>query len=208
MLMQPDIAPERVFGLAQKSRRNATLMSAMVTDLLGFASLQMGARIPVELQATNVVDICEAAAADAHAMYPNSPIVFRHSGKLSGEFDGARLQQLLTNLLINAAQYSDKGSNVQLNAVGQGDAIVLSVANRGPVIPAEALATIFQPLVQLDPDSAADARPRTSLGLGLFIAQETATAHQGTLDVTSSAEEGTVFSARFPRDRKDASKHD
>jgi signal transduction histidine kinase len=110
------------------------------------------------------------------------------------------LQQLVTNLLINAAQYSAKGSDVTLEAVGSECAITLNVRNLGPVIPEESLKTIFQPLVQLDPDSEEDTRPRTSLGLGLFIAQEAASAHNATISVTSSATAGTVFSVRFPRD--------
>jgi signal transduction histidine kinase len=69
------------------------------------------------------------------------------------------------------------------------------------VISEESLKTIFQLLVQLDPENGEDERrPRTSLGLGLFIAQEIAAAHNGTITVMSSEAEGTVFSVRFPRD--------
>ncbi len=75
------------------------------------------------------------------------------------------------------------------------------MSNLGPVIPEESLKTIFQPLVQLDPDSDDDAKPKTSLGLGLFIAHETTAAHNGTISVTSDASGETVFSVNFPRDR-------
>jgi signal transduction histidine kinase len=86
-----------------------------------------------------------------------------------------------------------------LEAVGLEDAITIKVSNFGPVIPEESLKTIFQPLVQLEPDIEEDARPKTSLGLGLFIAQETTAAHNGKIAVTSSTADGTVFSVNLPR---------
>ena len=75
------------------------------------------------------------------------------------------------------------------------------LARSWPVIPAESLQTIFQPLVQLQPAGGPDARPKTSLRLGLFIAQEITDAHGGTIGVTLNETDGTVFTVRFPRDR-------
>lgn len=199
LLARTRVASDPVAILAQRAKRNAILMSVMITDLLGFARLQMGAAMPTVRVMTDALEICEAAVADAHAMYPKSTIVFHHSGDLLGLFDGVRLRQLVTNLLINAAQYSTQGSEVQLEAAGSEDVISFSVRNRGRLIPEESLKAIFQPMVQLASDSEQDTRPRTSLGLGLYIAQETATAHGGTLGATSTAAGGTVFSASFPR---------
>jgi signal transduction histidine kinase len=200
LLARTVLPQEQLILMAQKTKRNAMLMSAMVTDLLGFARLQMGAGMPIQRAIADILDLCKAAVADAHAMYPNATIVFHHHGELRGHFDSVRLQQLVTNLLINAAQYSAKDSEVKFEAVGGDDAITLNVRNMGPVIPEESLNAIFQPLVQLEPDGQDDARPRTSLGLGLFIAQEITTAHGGTISVRSSEAEGTVFSVRFPHD--------
>jgi signal transduction histidine kinase len=200
LLQRAEMSHEQQMNMAQKTKRNAMLMNAMVTDLLGFSRLQMDAGMPIMRASVDIVELCKAAAADAHAMYPNTTIAFHHDGALRGEFDGVRLQQLVTNLLINAAQYSDKGSEVTFEAIGDDDAITLTVRNLGPVIPQESLKTIFQPMVQLDPDGGEEARPRTSLGLGLYIARETALAHHGTIGVTSAAAEGTVFTVRFPRD--------
>lgn len=199
MLMRKTVPPEQLAALGEKAKRNAALMSTMVTDLLGFARLQMGAGMPTVRTAIDAGAVCEAALADASAMYPASTISFHPSGNLSGSFDKVRLHQLVTNLLINAAQYSAKQREVKLEAEGRDDAITIKVSNFGPVIPKESLAAIFQPLVQLDPDVAEDSRPKTSLGLGLFIAQEIAIAHDGEISVASSAEEGTVFCVRFPR---------
>lgn len=201
LLTRPALPVEQVATLGARARRSAKLMGAMVTDLLGYTSLQMGAGMPTVRAPVDALDVCREAVADARAMYPASSFAFHPVGNLAGSFDSVRLQQLVTNLLINAAQYSAKGHDVTLDAVGQEDAITIKVSNFGAVIPEQSLTAIFQPLVQLEPEGEAEARPKTSLGLGLFIAQETAAAHNGTISVRSSAAGGTVFSVAFPRDR-------
>jgi signal transduction histidine kinase len=61
---------------------------------------------------------------------------------------------------------------------------------------------IFNPLVQIpSPLVDEDSEPATSLGLGLYIAREIVTLHGGTLAAESSENEGTVFSARLPRNQ-------
>ncbi|WP_373987265.1 sensor histidine kinase [Duganella sp. BuS-21] len=192
-------AEEQVAELGEKVKRNAILMSTMVIDLLGFARVQMGAGMPILRATVDVQQVCDAALADARAMYPRSSIVFLPCGNLTGLFDAVRLQQMVTNLLINAAQYSAKAQDVTLQAVGTQDSIIIKVKNFGTVISEDAVNTIFQPLVQLAQDDDDDARPKTSLGLGLFIAKETSDAHHGTIDLTSSAAEGTIFTVTLPR---------
>jgi len=201
LLAHAQTAPAQIPSLAKRTKRSAKVMNSMVTDLLGFARLQMGAGMPTERAVLDAAEPCKTAMADAQAMYPNADMVFHSEGDLRGAFDNIRLQQLVTNLLINAAQHSNKGTPVTLAAKGDNDAITLTVTNIGPVIPAESLQTIFQPLVQLEPEAGQDARPKTSLGLGLYIAQEITAAHDGTISVTSDETAGTVLTVRFPRDR-------
>ena len=198
-LMQRLTPEDQARKHSNRLQRSAMLMSAMVTDLLGYTRLQLGAGMPIARTTINVHQVCEAAMADARAMFPRSVIRFDASGDLNGEFDAGRLQQLVTNLLINAAQYGTEGTCVVMAADGTAQRLQILVTNEGPAIPEEDLKAIFHPLVQLDVDRDEDARPRTSLGLGLFIAKETAEAHGGTITVRSDAVEGTVFTVDLPR---------
>ena len=78
--------------------------------------------------------------------------------------------------------------------------VTVVVKNQGTPIPPEALQVIFDPLVQVASQAAAlHERPATSLGLGLFITREIVRGHGGSIAVTSSASEGTVFSVRLSR---------
>ena len=190
-----------IHAIGERIRRSTRLMKSMVNDLLGYASNQMGSRMPMALRTTNIQQISEAAIEDASATYPATQFLLSTQGDMEGAFDAVRLHQLFVNLLVNAAQYGTHGKPVLLDTNGSdGDWIVANVTNYGLPIPAASLAAIFKPLVQLPRDGEEDdARPRTSLGLGLFIAREIAEAHQGALAVQSDAVSGTVFSVRLPR---------
>lgn len=122
------------------------------------------------------------------------------SSDLQIRADCSRLRQVLSNLLNNAVQHGDEHAPISLSACGEADAIVLAVANSGKPIPLNAMKIIFEPLVQV-PTSTSDLnrRPKTSLGLGLFIAREIVAGHGGSIDVQSSADSGTLFSIWLPR---------
>jgi signal transduction histidine kinase len=109
-----------------------------------------------------------------------------------------RLHQLLTNLLSNAAQYGTEARPISISALADADAIVIRVVNQGPPIPEVSWRSIFKPLVQLEEDDERSARPKTSLGLGLFVAREIAVAHGGDISVESNLEQGTTFTVRLP----------
>ena len=125
------------------------------------------------------------------------------SGELGGDFDGARLEQVLANLLNNAVQHGAHDSPVILEAEGARDTISVRVKNYGPAIPADALQVIFDPLVQIPaPASGPEESPSTNLGLGLYIARHVVLGHGGTLEAESSESDGTIFTARLPKTPK------
>ena len=197
LLQHPRLAADEVPDIAARVQRSAGLMSNMVADLLSFTRTQLGARMPAQRAWTDVGKVCQAAADDAAATHPGTIFQVRASGDLSGPFDAVRLHQLFCNLLANAAQYDARGLPVVISASKVDSELVVTVTNHGPPIPATAWRSIFKPLVQL-PSGDDDDRPRTSLGLGLFVAREIAMAHDGSIDVRSDKLDGTTFTVRLP----------
>ena len=131
---------------------------------------------------------------------PDGWLVLHTSGDLSTEADGEKLQQALSNLLNNAVQHGDRRAPITVSADGERDSIVLKVSNFGAPIPSQALQVIFEPLVQVpSPVNEPDVRSKTSMGLGLFIVREIVQGHDGTIQIESSADAGTVFTIRLPR---------
>jgi len=187
---------ERAQQIGVRIKRSAATMTGMVNDLLGLARTQLGDGIPIERRECDLLEMCQWAIEDASAAHPRANFDLRASGELMGLFDQARLQQLLTNLANNAAQYGAAGKPITIEIEGLETHIALTVRNQGAVIPDALLPTLFDSLVQL-PES--DSRPASSLGLGLFIAKKIAVAHGGKIDVVSNDIVGTMFTVEIPR---------
>lgn len=199
-LTRASIGTTETRHMGARVARSTSNMTAMINDLLEYARTQLGGRIPLTLHQENLRKICQAALDDAQAGHPGCPFKFEGSGDLTGLFDAPRLQQVFSNLLNNAAQYRSDAHPVTITAQGDADSVTVRICNFGPVIPAQSLQAIFDPLVQLSAkDGESRAAPSSSLGLGLFIAREITTAHGGTIKAESSEHSGTVFTVSLPR---------
>ncbi|MFC0131868.1 two-component sensor histidine kinase [Massilia eurypsychrophila] len=198
LLTSEQTPASQVGPIGLRVERASRLMTLMVDDLIGYTRTQLGAGMPTIPGAADVREIFHAAVEDASATHPGSQFDVELTGDLTGVFDAVRLHQLSTNLLVNAAQYGGKDTPVTVRARADVDTVTIEVNNRGETIPPASLQSIFRPLIQL-PAESGDERPRTSLGLGLFIAREIAIAHGGSIVVSSSDASGTTFTVRLPR---------
>lgn len=178
-LLERSTSAEGNVATGKRLLRSAAMMSTMVNDLLEYSRTQLGGKMPMTPASADMGDIVQAALHTAALAHPDCGFELRSEGDLSGVFDDVRLQQVAVNLLANAAQYRTRGTSVVLDLKGDQAEVVISVTNSGQVIPADALKNIFSAMVQLPVDGEQAGRPRTSLGLGLFIARETAIAHGG-----------------------------
>jgi signal transduction histidine kinase len=199
-LTRPTIGTDGTREMGGRVVSSAANMTSMVRDLLEYARTQLGGGIPLTLQQENVLDICQLALDDVQAGHPLCPFELEATGDFAGSFDSARLQQLFSNLLNNAAQYRAGTRPVTMTVAGDADTVTVCVCNHGTVIPERLLQAIFDPLVQLSIEHADHKGvPSSSLGLGLFIAREITSAHGGTIEAMSSEELGTVFTVNLPR---------
>jgi signal transduction histidine kinase len=197
-LTRPDEGTDRTLQIGARVKRSAATMTTMVNDLLEYARTQLGGKMPITPILGDMLTICQAAIADASAAHPSCPFELQSAGEMIGDFDSPRLEQVVSNLLNNAAQYRGLKHPVTVAATGDADTITVRVTNFGTEIPAGSLKAIFDPMVQLS-DGGNQNRARTSLGLGLFIAREITVAHGGTITAESGPETGTVFTVRLPR---------
>ena len=201
LLAQPVVSESTRLQSAARIARALKSMSDLIADLLEVARSRLGRGIPINRSACDMRQVCDEALDAVAAAYPQQNFVKRLSGDLHLPVDALRMRQVLSNLLNNAAQHGDPGTQVLLSADGEDDSIVLAITNSGKVIPPDALQMIFEPLVQMPmTTSELNRRPTTSLGLGLFIVREIVLGHLGTIDVQSTAETGTVFTIRLPRE--------
>jgi heavy metal sensor kinase len=109
--------------------------------------------------------------------------------------DPRRLDQVVTNLLVNAVLYNRDGGEVRLSTRREGVAAVLVVADTGVGIAAEHLPRIFDRFYRVDPARTAAAG---HAGLGLAIVKAIVEAHGGAIQVESRLGAGTTFAVRLP----------
>ncbi len=174
-------------------------MRAMVDDLLDFTKTALGVKLPISPAPFDIGEVCSEVIAEVGAMHPGRPIEFERIGDLNGNWDSARISQLVANLVSNAVQHGDSKFPVTVVAQAEGNAVSIRVHNFGSLVLPAARATLFDPLKQ-SPQAGTDRHTGSSgLGLGLYIAKEIAIAHGGSIEVTSTEQDGTSFLAKLPR---------
>ena len=177
----------------------AAAMAGMLNDLLDFSAAGLGAQMPISRSPMELQDLCREVVEEVRAAHPTRIVRFQPNGEIKGEWDGARLRQVLSNLLGNAVQHGGATGAIELSISGEDSEVRLAVHNHGPPIPREVLPSLFNPLVRGTQPQKQKRRRAGSIGLGLHIAREIVTAHGGAIDVKSSEEFGTLFTVRLPR---------
>jgi signal transduction histidine kinase len=185
-----------IASMAGRIQAATKRMSHLIDDVMDFARGRLGAGLGMSLARES--DLTQAFAevvAECREAHPGRNIVERYSLDGPVTCDRTRVQQLLSNLVVNALLHGAHDRPVTVEVVTGDGALEISVQNHGKPIPSGDLENVFQPYWR-------DPRHRTSggLGLGLYICCEIAKAHGGTISVTSNAEDGTCFTARLPVD--------
>ncbi len=178
--------------------RSSWRMNGMIADLLDFTSSRIGSGIGITRLDIDLGAVVREAVDEARAAHPGRGFELKVDGDLACACDAARMRQVLANLLSNAADYSDGEQPVSVSATGRPNAVVVTVANRGELIPRHRMQVIFDPFKRLQQatDESDDSR---HLGLGLYIADQIVTAHGGRIGVTSTEADGTRFTVSLSR---------
>jgi signal transduction histidine kinase len=199
VLLGDDRSQDQQRGRAlQIAKRSAASMRQMIIDLLEYTRTRLGRGIEIVAEAGDFSTLCREVVEEVEAAHSDRTFVVHILPDLVAQFDAARMRQVLTNLLSNAVQYGDPASPIVLTVAREVSATTLAVMNHGKSISPDALQVIFDPLVQIPTGSDQNGRPETSLGLGLYIVREIVTAHGGTISVSSTDSDGTVFTLHLP----------
>jgi signal transduction histidine kinase len=174
---------------------------AIINDVLDLAQAESNRLALAEetLEITSVVALCidmiRNAADKAGVRYG----VEVEAGLPTLRGDAAKLRQILINLLSNAVKFTPAGGSLTLSVTREpaGD-IAFRVADTGTGIAADQMQRVLTPFHQAD---SRVARKHGGIGLGLPLTKRLIELHGGTLEIASRVGEGTVVTARFPRQR-------
>jgi signal transduction histidine kinase len=185
--------------LTERIARSSTRMVRMVGDLLDFTRSRLGGGIPIVREEMSMGKVVHDVVDELSALHPDHPIRVDARGEQRGAWDSERVKQALANLVGNALQHGSAGTPVTVTVGGDEDKITVAIHNLGPAIPPSQQSNIFNPMKPRE-GALGDRGPTGSLGLGLYIAERIVHAHQGTVEVESSAVEGTTFRVHLPRE--------
>ena len=174
-------------------------MNLMVNDLLEYGRTQLGGTFAIKRHIVDMRRICLRVMDEARVAHPECEFILQPSGELIGPFDEARLQQVFSNLLNNAAHFCAPKAPIEMIVQGELNVIKVKIHNVGPIIPHKSLQSIFDPLMQLSVNATNKNCMPHSAGLGLYIARAITHAHGGTIKAESSRHLGTVFTVQLPR---------
>lgn len=172
---------------------SARRMAALIENLLDQARKRLGGSIVIERDnVENLAPTLRQIISEINAVSPDQPIKVTIDLPVAINCDRPRIAQLLSNLLGNAVTHGAYQEIIEVEAKLVQKMLVISVANKGKMIPASLRATMFEAF-----ERGSDRPNREGLGLGLYIASEIAKGHGGALDV-SSDNDLTVFTFCMP----------
>lgn len=189
--------------LARIARAGGVLLGR-INDILNFAKIDSGTLV-YALRTVAVHDALTEAIGVVQPLLAHRVLTYDHASADRGVTvmaDREKLEQILLNLLSNAAKFTSPGGRIAVAFTVNADTVDITVTDTGIGIPADKLAIIFEPFVQVNP---ALTREQGGTGLGLAISRELAWGMGGDLTVTSTERTGSTFVLTLPRTAIDGS---
>ncbi len=170
----------------------------LIDDLLDVARLTQG-KIQLRKELIDATRVIHQACETVRPLIAerNHAVVFSFTApELYVDADPTRLEQILVNLLTNAAKYTPPGGRIELIGSVENDRVILRVRDNGMGISPEMLPRLFDLFAQADRSLA---RSEGGLGIGLTVAKTLTEMHGGTISATSEGPgSGSEFIVRLP----------
>lgn len=172
-------------------KQEADRLHRVVNNLLDIGRLRAGALVAVKVPSP-IDELMESVLNRLRPLLKDRPVDMRVGEDVPEvPMDVVQIDQVLTNLIENAIKFTPPRSPISLTAVGSSEGVRVTVTDRGPGIPKEDRARIFEPFEQGDDSS-------SGTGLGLAICHAVAKAHGGRMWVSDHPQGGAAFTFELP----------
>jgi signal transduction histidine kinase len=194
MLPSADVAQ----NIREMMDRQLSHLVRLIDDLLDVSRVSEG-KINLRKELITVRSVVDAAIeATAHLIEAREHIlsIDMPEQSLWVEADLTRLAQIISNLLNNAAKYTEMGGHIELSVRAEEENVTISVSDNGLGIPADMLTKVFELFTQVNDNLE---RSQGGLGIGLALAQRLVAMHDGKIDGESSGPgKGSIFHVTLP----------
>jgi two-component system phosphate regulon sensor histidine kinase PhoR len=196
-----DATPEESRAFLEIITRHTLRMERLVRDLLRLARIESGQET-VDRLPCSIDGLLTAVEADLTSLVSAKRLRIERSIAAEAATvpgDPNKLQDVLRNLLENAANYSPEGGRIAVTATAVDARVRLRIADEGPGIPPSDLQRVFERFYRVDKARTRDGRDPGGTGLGLSIVRHLVDLHGGTVTAANDAPHGAVFTVELPR---------
>jgi chemotaxis family two-component system sensor kinase Cph1 len=188
--------------LGRRIQSSSNRMQRMIGQVLDMSRIDRGLNLGLALEPVDLAALVEDVVEEARLAYPTIVYDLHTVGPAFVPADDGRLAQVISNLLSNARHHGEPNQPIVIRLRPHDGYALLDICNAGAPIPADVEAALFNPFKR---SSLNNARNRTGMGLGLYIAQQIVREHQGEIayrhvdaDVVNGTAGQVVFCVRLP----------
>ncbi|WP_232366290.1 hybrid sensor histidine kinase/response regulator [Salinimonas sediminis] len=178
--------------------RQAEYMSKLINDLMDVSRITRG-KVKLEFEKLNIHDVISESLeiVDQHVKAKHHTLDVQYLSEGATVFgDKARLSQVFSNIIHNAAKYTNEQGQININIKQEGSMVVVHISDNGMGIPQDRLKDVFNMFTQIEAHST---HTKGGLGIGLTLVSKLVALHHGSVDVTSSGEgKGSTFTVKLP----------
>lgn len=197
LIERKKITGEKIKETIREIHRKSYFMLHLVDNLLNVSRIESG-KLKLDKTSKDIAELLEQLVKQLQAYAKNKDIKLKliQAGILPClNIDVYMIEQVLTNLIINAIKFSPKGSEVKILASIQNGELLISVEDQGPGVLENEMSELFKPFTRT---SNRPTNGEPSSGLGLSIAKKMIKVHQGRIWVENRPDIGSRFIIALP----------
>ena len=181
-------------GALTKVDKQVRKMLNMINSLLNLSSAEVG-KIHINKQIFGLDDLLKEVVEETLFLTSSHYITVAPCENIEINADREKIEQVLVNLLSNAAKYSDKGSAIYITCSREENMVVIGVQDQGMGITEDAIEKVFQPHYRVENK---ETEKVTGFGIGLYLCSEIVQRHDGKIWVESESGKGSTFKFTLP----------
>ncbi|GKS73831.1 GAF domain-containing protein [Acidovorax sp. SUPP950] len=187
----------RAGRIGQRIQSSSSRMQRLVSQVMDMSRLQSGLGLDLQRTDVDLVALLNDLIDEARTAHPGTEIVGSIPAALKARVDADRIAQVVVNLIGNARHHGQSGHPIEVHATATDEWHEIAVRNVAAPIPEDIARNLFSPFKA---SSVGNARNRSGMGLGLYIAHQIVQGHGGSIGYEYRAPH-VVFSVRLPVQR-------
>ncbi len=188
--------------------RQAEYMSKLINDLMDVSRITRG-KVKLEFEKLNIHEVISESLeiVDQHLKTKQHSLDVQYLSESVTVFgDKARLSQIFSNIIHNAAKYTNDNGQINISIKKEGTMVVVRVSDNGMGIPEDRLKDVFNMFTQIEAHST---HTKGGLGIGLTLVSKLVALHHGSVSVNSQGPgKGSTFTVKLPMSELAYDKHD